>query len=93
MALRIRNLLLAEHVGRMWEEECFFAGLPSGWRELMLLDCMFLQHTKKLMRLERQPAKLEIAIVCASLSEAKLEQARVLTELVYTSVQHVNFHI
>ena len=82
LALRIRNLLLAEHMGRMQEEGRFFAGSPSDWREQMLLDGMFWQHTKKLMRFERQAANLEIAIAYAALSEAKMEQARALTELV-----------
>lgn len=53
-AMRIRNLLLAEHLGDMVREGRCFSGRPDDWREHMLIWGMMGQHTDQMVRLERR---------------------------------------
>ncbi|TYL41007.1 hypothetical protein [Dickeya sp. ws52] len=53
--LRVRNLLLAEHVGELMHRSLSLG--TAEWREFMLLDGILWQHTRKMMILELRQAK------------------------------------
>ena len=61
-AMRIRNLLLAEHLGYMILEGRSFSGKPDDWREMMLIEGMMGQHTDRIIRLERRKSRAAAAL-------------------------------
>lgn len=81
IAMRIRNLMLAEDVGRMKLEGRHDSDKPSDKRERWLIDGMMWQLVRRIIRLERQAEALNLARAKLELSEAKRDKARALAEL------------
>ncbi|EPA9245102.1 hypothetical protein ACQ8FT_003916 [Yersinia enterocolitica] len=67
--LRVRNLILAEQLGKMNQSGRWYNGNPQDWRESLLIEGIMWQHTKKMMRLERLAAQ-------TALQEAKANWAK-----------------
>lgn len=67
--LRVRNLILAEQLGKMNQSGRWYNGNPQDWRESLLIEGIMWQHTKKMMRLERLVAQ-------TALQEAKANWAK-----------------
>ncbi|EBD0959076.1 hypothetical protein ILU99_002968 [Salmonella enterica] len=64
--LRIRNLMLAECPGKMSREVRWYNGNQQDWREVMLIEGMMWQHTRKMMR-------HELAAVRAAMLQARTD--------------------
>ncbi|MBW5823247.1 hypothetical protein [Yersinia enterocolitica] len=67
--LRVRNLILAEQLGKMNQSGRWYNSNPQDWRESLLIEGIMWQHTKKMMRLERLAAQ-------TALQEAKANWAK-----------------
>lgn len=59
--LRIRNLMLAECLGKISREGLWHNGNLRDWRESMLIEGMMWQHTRKMIRLEMTTARSALA--------------------------------
>ncbi|MBL1580853.1 hypothetical protein ELC72_28875, partial [Klebsiella pneumoniae] len=64
---RVRNLMLAEHLGLLIQSDPEYG--TETWREMALLNGMMGLHTDRIMRFELQKAK-------ADLTRARLELLR-----------------
>ncbi len=71
IGLRVRNLLLVEHIGDMKQEGRYFSGRMGDWREQMLLDGIMWQHTRHIVRLELSEARLRLMRAKSYLAQAK----------------------
>lgn len=83
--LRMRNLMLAEYLGKMNREGRWHSGSQQDWRESMLIEGVMWQHIRKMMRLELMAAREEIAkaksslaVECAALAKATAERDAIL---------------
>lgn len=56
---RVRNLMLAEHLGPLIQSDPEYG--TEAWREMVLLNGMMGLHTDRIMRLELQKAKADHA--------------------------------
>ncbi|WP_337049369.1 hypothetical protein [Serratia fonticola] len=71
IGLRVRNLLLAEHIGGMKREGRYFSGRLGDWREQMLLDGIMWQHTRHIVRLELSEARLRLIRAKSYLTQSR----------------------
>jgi len=71
VGLRVRNLLLVEHIGDMKREGRYFSGRLGDWREQMLLDGIMWQHTRHIVRLELSEARLRLIRAKSYLAQAR----------------------
>ncbi|HEJ7887080.1 TPA: hypothetical protein SMI12_004089 [Serratia liquefaciens] len=75
IGLRVRNLLLVEHIGDMEREGRYFSGRLGDWREQMLLDGIMWQHTRHIVRLELSEARLRLIRAKSYLAQSKAGMA------------------
>lgn len=71
IGLRVRNLILAERVGKMRRDGRLFSGNAADWREMMLIEGLMWQHTRKMMRLELAASRAAAAEVKTALAKAR----------------------
>ncbi|EDT6433213.1 hypothetical protein WP66_003475 [Salmonella enterica subsp. enterica] len=67
----MRNLILAERVGKMRRDGRLFSGNAADWREMMLIEGLMWQHTRKMMRLELAASRAAAAEVKTALAKAR----------------------
>lgn len=78
--LRMRNLMLAECLGKMNREGRWHNGSPQDWRECMLIEGVMWQHIRKMMRPELMAAREEIAQAKPGLVVERAALAKVTAE-------------
>ncbi|MFA1654750.1 hypothetical protein ACDX31_11170 [Klebsiella quasipneumoniae] len=69
---RVRNLLLAEHLGLLIQSDPEYG--TEAWREMTLLYGMMSLHTDRIMRLELMKAKADLARARLELIRLKKRQ-------------------
>lgn len=72
VALRVRNLMMAGRFIELSRANCKVG--TAAWRELMLLDGIMWQHTKRMMILERRQSKRSIDEAMINLRSARKDR-------------------
>ncbi|MGG5965064.1 hypothetical protein ACQSED_26235 [Salmonella enterica] len=76
----MRNLMLAECLGKMNREGRWYNGSPQDWKECMLIVGMMWQHIRKMMLLELAVAREEIAKAKSRLAVERAALAKATAE-------------
>ncbi|WP_252402370.1 hypothetical protein [Escherichia coli] len=72
--LRCRNLMLADYMGQMMQEGRLYNGNLQDLREMMLIEGIMRQHTKKMERLAMRESRRELEEARAKLAKARSQK-------------------